>query len=148
LLGHPRHHRPGLAAGRQAADPGSGGEAEEDLHREGGHLPAQPGRRTAGTGPLRGRTLWRGRLVPALWLGLPQLHEGQVSVGAGIGGAGRRRRAHIVWVGLSASRVPASRVSILPFTASASAVSANCTPMPAVRLPWEPAGVIQTTLPA
>ena len=55
---------------------------------------------------------------------------------------------HIVCVGLSESSVPASMVSILALTVSASAESLNCTPMPAARLPCEPGGVIQTTLPA
>src|SRR5690606_4000006 len=55
---------------------------------------------------------------------------------------------HIVWVGFSAVRLPASRVSIRFLTASPSGVSENCTPTPAVRAPWAPVGVTQTTLPA
>ena len=51
-------------------------------------------------------------------------------------------------VGLSESMMPARWVSILPFTISASGVSANCTPMPAARPPCAPVGVIHTTLPA
>src|SRR5690606_36923048 len=62
--------------------------------------------------------------------------------------AARDRPAHIVWVGFSAASVPASRVSIRFLTASPSGVSANCTPTPAVRAPWAPVGVTQTTLPA
>ena len=58
------------------------------------------------------------------------------------------RRHHIVCVARSALSVPASRASILFLIASPSAVSANCTPMPAGRLPCAPAGVTQTTLPA
>ncbi len=54
---------------------------------------------------------------------------------------------HIVCVGLSEPVRPASRVSIL-WHALASAPSASCTPMPAVRLPCAPAGVTQITLPA
>jgi 3-hydroxyacyl-CoA dehydrogenase/enoyl-CoA hydratase/3-hydroxybutyryl-CoA epimerase len=55
---------------------------------------------------------------------------------------------YIVCVGLSAVSVPARIVSILCRTASPSALSANCTPMPAARLPWAPGGVTHTTLPA
>src|SRR3546814_582900 len=59
-----------------------------------------------------------------------------------------RDAGYIVLVGLSAPSAPASRVSMRPLTVSPSGVSANCTPTPAVRLPWAPVGVTQTTLPA
>jgi hypothetical protein len=53
----------------------------------------------------------------------------------------------MVLVGFSAF-MPAIRVSILERTASPSPPSVNCTPIPAVRLPWAPVGVTQITLPA
>src|SRR3546814_11597419 len=52
-----------------------------------------------------------------------------------------RAAGYIVLVGLSAPSAPASRVSMRPLTVSPSGVSANCTPTPAVRLPWAPVGV-------
>src|SRR5690606_6057816 len=74
--------------------------------------------------------------------------SGDHALPQGPGGMGQpRRRGYMVWVGLSAPSIPASIDSILVLAVSASAESLNCTPIPAVRLPCAPGGVIQMTLP-
>src|SRR5690606_2832492 len=113
----------------------SGGEAADSTAADGPCL--QPAHARARTVAAQDRAAMRRRAIGGLRDGASRVNAPLRRVRP----VGRRPSVgYIVCVGLSAFRVPASRVSILPLTFSPSAVSANWTPMPAVRLPCAPGG--------